>query len=84
MQENVSMPSSSGQSQFSIRSLVALKLKLKNFICGQTIPIAFENILDGTYLLYILDLKNDCFCSGFVHKLHNQLEALTVTANDYV
>ena len=30
MQESASMPSSSGQSQFSIMSLVALKLKLKN------------------------------------------------------
>ena len=40
MQESASMPSFSG--------LVALKLKLKNFICGQTIPIAFENILEGT------------------------------------
>ena len=48
MQESTSMPSSSCQSQFSIRSILALKLKLKNFICGQTIPIAFENILEGT------------------------------------
>ena len=30
MQESASMPSSSGQSQFSIMSLVTLKLKLKN------------------------------------------------------
>ena len=30
MQKSASMPSSSGQSQFSIRSLVALELKLKN------------------------------------------------------
>ena len=30
MQESASMPSSSGQSQFSIMSLVPLKLKLKN------------------------------------------------------
>ena len=30
MQQSASMPSSSGQSQFSIMSLVALKLKLKN------------------------------------------------------
>ena len=51
MKESASMPSFCGQSQFSIRSLVALKLKLKNFVCGQsTIPIAFENILEGTYL----------------------------------
>ena len=37
MQESASMPSSSGQSQFSIRSIVALKLKLKNFVCGQSL-----------------------------------------------
>ena len=37
MQESVSMPSSSGQSQFSIRSLVALKLKPKKFVCGQSL-----------------------------------------------
>ena len=43
------MPASSGQSQFSIRSLVALKLKLKNYVCGQS-PIDFENILEETYL----------------------------------
>ena len=49
MQERASMPSSSGQSQFSIRSLVALKLKLKNYVCGQS-PIDFENILEETYL----------------------------------
>ena len=30
------------------------------------------------------DLKHDCFCSGIVHKLYNQFEALTVRANDYV
>ena len=30
MQESASMPSSSGQSQFSIMSLMTLKLKLKN------------------------------------------------------
>ena len=30
MHQSASMPSSSGQSQFSIMSLVALKLKLKN------------------------------------------------------
>ena len=30
MQESASMPSSSGQSQFLIMSIVALKLKLKN------------------------------------------------------
>ena len=41
-------------------------------------------VLLDTLYIYILDLKNDCFRSGFVHKLHNQLEALTVTANDYV
>ena len=40
--------------------------------------IAFENIH-----IYILDLKSDCFCSGVVHKLYNQFEALTVRANDY-
>ena len=44
MQESASMPSSSGQSQFSIMSLVALKLKLKKNVCGQS-PIAFKNIL---------------------------------------
>ena len=43
------MPSSSGQSQFSIMSLVSLKLKLKKNVCGQS-PIAFKNILEGTYL----------------------------------
>ena len=37
MQESVSMPSSSGQSQFSIRSLVALKLKPKKFVYGQSL-----------------------------------------------
>jgi len=53
MQESASMPSSSGQSQFSIMSLVALKLKLKNYVCVQS-PIAFENILEGTFLhIYI-------------------------------
>ena len=31
-----------------------------------------------------MDLKHDCFCSGIVHKLYNQFEALTVRANDYV
>ncbi len=30
------MPSSSGQSQFSIRSFVTLKLKPKKFVCGQS------------------------------------------------
>ena len=49
LQESASMPASSGQSQFSIRSLVALKLKLKNYVCGQS-PIDFENILEETYL----------------------------------
>ena len=43
------MPLSSSQSQFSIMSLVALKLKLKNYVCVQS-PIAFENILEGTFL----------------------------------
>ena len=37
MQESASMPTSSGQSQFSIRSLVALKLKPKKFVCGQSL-----------------------------------------------
>ena len=45
MQESASMPSSSGQSQFSIMSLVNLKLKLKNYVCVQS-PIVFENILE--------------------------------------
>ena len=44
MQESASMPSSSGQSQFSIMSLVSLKLKLKKNVCGQS-SIAFKNIL---------------------------------------
>ena len=44
MQEIASMSSSSGQSQFSIMSLVAFKLKLKKNVCGQS-PIAFKNIL---------------------------------------
>ena len=39
---------------------------------------------EGTYLHIHLDLKNNCFCSGVVHKLYNQFEALTVMANDYV
>ena len=51
MKESASMPSFCGQSQFSIRSLVALKLKPKKFVCCLwTIPIACENILEGTYL----------------------------------
>ena len=37
MKESASMPSFCGQSQFSIRSLVALKLKLKNFVFGQSL-----------------------------------------------
>ena len=87
MQESASMPASSGQSQFSIRSLVALKLKLKNYVCGQS-PIDFENILEETYLpistyIYISFLQNK-LCSSVVHKLYNQFEALTVRANDYV
>ena len=49
MQESASMSSCSDQSQFSIMSLVALKLKLKSQICGQS-PIAFENSLKETYL----------------------------------
>ena len=49
------MPASSGQSQFSIRSLVALKLKLKNYVCGQS-PIDFENILEGTYMYVYLHI----------------------------
>ena len=93
MQESASMPSSSGQSQFSIMSLVALKLKLKNYVCVQS-PIAFENNLEGTFLHistycfcqinYKLELKNGCFCSGVVRKLYNQFKALTVRTNDYV
>ena len=51
MQERASMPASSGQSQFSIRSLVAMKLKPnQRKICLWTIPNAFENILEGIYL----------------------------------
>ena len=53
MQQSASMPSSSGQSQFLIMSIVALKLKLKNYVCVQS-PIAFENILEGTYLHIIV------------------------------
>ena len=77
------MPASSGQSQFSIRSLVALKLKLKNYVCGQS-PIDFENIL-GTYLpISTYHFCQNKLCSSVVHKLYNQFEALTVRANDYV
>ena len=78
------MPASSGQSQFSIRSLVALKLKLKNYVCGQS-PIDFENILEGTYLpISTYHFCQNKLCSSVVHKLYNQFEALTVRANDYV
>ena len=78
------MPASSGQSQFSIRSLVALKLKLKNYVCGQS-PIDFENILEETYLpISTYHFCQKKLCSSVVHKLYNQFEALTVCANDYV
>ena len=78
------MPASSGQSQFSIRSLVALKLKLKNYVCGQS-PIDFENILEGTYLpISTYHFCQNKLCSSVVHKLYNQFEALMVRANDYV
>ena len=84
MQESASMPASSGQSQFSIRSLVALKLKLKNYVCGQS-PIDFENILEETYLpISTYHFCQNKLCSSVVHKLYNQFEALTVRANDYV
>ena len=46
MQESTSMPSSSCQSQFSIRSF---EIETKE-LCFWTILIAFENILEGTYL----------------------------------
>ena len=49
MKESASMPSFCGQSQFSIRSLVALKLKPKKFVCCLW-TIACENILEVTYL----------------------------------
>ena len=50
MQESVSMPSSSGQSQFSVmQEPCGFEIKTKE-ICLWTIPIAFENILEGTYL----------------------------------
>ena len=45
MQESASMPSSSGQSQFSIMSLVALKLKLKNYVCVCTVPYCLLKLL---------------------------------------
>ena len=84
MQESASMPSSSGQSQFSIMSLVALKLKLKKYVCVQS-PIVFENILEGTYLpISTYHFCQNKLCSSVVHKLYNQFEALTVRANDYV
>ena len=51
-------------------------------LCFWTIPIAFENILEGTYLH--TGFENNCFCSGVVHKLCNRFQALTVRANDYV
>ena len=78
------MPASSGQSQFSIKSLVALKLKLKNYVCGQS-PIDFENILEETYLpISTYPFCQNKLCSSVVHKLYNQFEALTVRPNDYV
>ena len=72
MQTSAFMPSSRGQSQFSIRSLVALKS-----------PIDFENILEGTYLpISTYHFCQNKLCSSVVHKLYNQFEALTVRAND--
>ena len=66
MQESASMPASSGQAQFSIRSLVALKLKLKNYVCGQS-TIAYNIIIWilkmiffclAVFTNYIINLKH--------------------------
>ena len=57
--QNMQESASSGHSQFSIMSLVALKLKLKNYVCVLS-HIAFENNLEGTFL----HISTYCFCQN--------------------
>ena len=55
---------------FSVaHSRVEIILDLKEWLKTPWVELEDDN-------LNKLDLKNDCFCSGVVHKLYNQFEAL--------